>query len=61
MEDTKIYFKRKIYVTILKWKIECNGDTALLIQDARKRKFRLLGLRIRHRPKFCVTGNRIQL
>lgn len=36
MEDTEIYFKRKIYDTMLKWKIERNGDTALLIQGARR-------------------------
>ena len=31
-----IYFKRKIYNTMLKWKTERNGDTALLIQGARR-------------------------
>lgn len=31
-----IYFKRKIYDTMLKWKTERNGDTALLIQGARR-------------------------
>lgn len=36
MEDTELYFKRKIYDTMLKWKIERNGDTALLIQGARR-------------------------
>ena len=36
MEDNIIYFKRKIYDTMLKWKAERNGDTALLIQGARR-------------------------
>ena len=36
MEDNVIYFKRKIYDTMLKWKAERNGDTALLIQGARR-------------------------
>lgn len=36
MEDNMIYFKRKIYNTMLKWKSERNGDTALLIQGARR-------------------------
>ena len=36
MEDNVIYFKRKIYNTMLKWKSERNGDTALLIQGARR-------------------------
>ena len=36
MEDNVIYFKRKIYDTMLKWKSERNGDTALLIQGARR-------------------------
>lgn len=31
-----IYFKRKIYDTMLKWKMERRGDTALLIQGARR-------------------------
>lgn len=31
-----IYFKRKIYDTMLKWKSERKGDTALLIQGARR-------------------------
>lgn len=31
-----IYFKRKMYDTMLKWKAERNGDTALLIQGARR-------------------------
>lgn len=31
-----IYFKRKMYDTMLKWKSERNGDTALLIQGARR-------------------------
>lgn len=31
-----IYFKRKIYDTMLRWKAERNGDTALLIQGARR-------------------------
>lgn len=30
------YFKRKIYDTMLKWKAERQGDTALLIQGARR-------------------------
>ncbi len=36
MKDNVIYFKRKIYNTMLKWKSERNGDTALLIQGARR-------------------------
>lgn len=36
MEDNMIYFKRKMYDTMLKWKSERNGDTALLIQGARR-------------------------
>ena len=36
MEDNKKYFKRKIYDTMLKWKTERNGDTALMIQGARR-------------------------
>lgn len=31
-----IYFKRKMYDTMLRWKTERNGDTALLIQGARR-------------------------
>ena len=31
-----VYFKRKMYDTMLKWKTERNGDTALLIQGARR-------------------------
>ena len=36
MEENIIYFKRKIYDTMLQWKSERNGDTALLIQGARR-------------------------
>lgn len=36
MEDNTIYFKRKIYDTMLKWKSERDGNTALLIQGARR-------------------------
>lgn len=36
MEENIIYFKRKMYDTMLKWKSERNGDTALLIQGARR-------------------------
>ncbi len=36
MEDNVIFFKRKMYDTMLKWKSERNGDTALLIQGARR-------------------------
>ena len=36
MKDSMIYFKRKIYDTMLSWKRERNGDTALLIQGARR-------------------------
>lgn len=36
MEEHVIYFKRKMYDTMLKWKSERNGDTALLIQGARR-------------------------
>lgn len=36
MEKTAINFKRKLYDAMLKWKKERNGDTALLIQGARR-------------------------
>lgn len=36
MEENMIHFKRKIYDTMLKWKEERRGDTALLIQGARR-------------------------
>lgn len=36
MEEGVIYYKRKLYNTMLKWKSERNGDTALLIQGARR-------------------------
>lgn len=36
METRAINFKRKIYDTMLKWKKERDGDTALLIQGARR-------------------------
>lgn len=36
MEDGVIYYKRKLYNTMLQWKSERNGDTALLIQGARR-------------------------
>jgi len=36
MEDHVIFFKRKMYDTMLRWKSERNGDTALLIQGARR-------------------------
>jgi len=36
MEGNMIYFKRKMYDTLLKWKTERNGDTAILIQGARR-------------------------
>ena len=36
MDKGMIYFKRKIYDTMLKWKSERNGETALLIQGARR-------------------------
>ena len=36
MEGGVIYYKRKLYNTMLKWKSERNGDTALLIQGARR-------------------------
>lgn len=36
MEEIKVNFKRKIYDTMLKWKQERNGETALLIQGARR-------------------------
>ena len=36
MEHNEIYFDRKIYNTMLKWKSERSGDTALLIQGARR-------------------------
>ena len=34
--ETMIYFKRKLYDTMLAWKKERHGDTALLIQGARR-------------------------
>lgn len=36
MDEKMICFKRKVYDTMLKWKIERSGDTALLIQGARR-------------------------
>ena len=36
MEDNVICFKRKIYNAMLEWKSERKGDTALLIQGARR-------------------------
>lgn len=36
MEENITCFKRKIYNTMLKWKTERRGDTALLIQGARR-------------------------
>ena len=36
MAEDIIRFKRKMYNTMLKWKQERNGDTALLIQGARR-------------------------
>lgn len=36
MEEKQICFKRKIYDTMLRWKAERKGDTALLIQGARR-------------------------
>ena len=36
MEDGVLYYKRQLYNTMLKWKSERNGDTALLIQGARR-------------------------
>lgn len=36
MEKDTIFFKRKIYDYMLKWKNERNGDSALLIQGARR-------------------------
>lgn len=36
MKDKVINFRRKIYDTMLKWKNERNGETALLIQGARR-------------------------
>ena len=36
MAEDIIRFKRKMYDTMLKWKQERNGDTALLIQGARR-------------------------
>ena len=34
--DNKIVFKRKIYQDMLKWKEERDGETALLIEGARR-------------------------
>lgn len=34
--DTEIVFKRKIYQDMLKWKEERDGETALLIEGARR-------------------------
>ena len=36
MAEETIYFKRKMYDRMLKWKNERKGDTALLIQGARR-------------------------
>jgi predicted AAA+ superfamily ATPase len=36
MDNHVIYFKRKMYATMLNWKSERHGDTALLIQGARR-------------------------
>ena len=36
MSENVIYFKRKIYDTMLRWKKERKGETALLIQGARR-------------------------
>ena len=36
MNSGNIHFKRKIYDSMLKWKQERNGETALLIQGARR-------------------------
>lgn len=36
MEESPILFKRKMYDRLLKWKNERNGDTAILIQGARR-------------------------
>ncbi len=36
MEKNKTYFRRKIYDTLLKWKEESKGKTAMLIQGARR-------------------------
>lgn len=36
MNNGNIHFKRKIYDSMLKWKQERNGETALLIQGARR-------------------------
>ena len=36
MEDKMTPFRRKIYDTMLKWKQERNGDSALLIEGARR-------------------------
>ena len=34
MKKNEIYFKRKVYDAMLRWKKERNGATALLIQGA---------------------------
>ena len=36
MKKNVIYFKRKVYDAMLRWKKERNGATALLIQGARR-------------------------
>jgi predicted AAA+ superfamily ATPase len=36
MKETPVVFKRKIYDRMIRWKKERNGDTALLIQGARR-------------------------
>lgn len=36
MANDMIYFKRKVYDSMLKWKEERNGNTALLLQGARR-------------------------
>lgn len=36
MEENTLYFKRKMYDTMLEWKEQRHGDTALMIQGARR-------------------------
>ncbi len=36
MAEGNIIFKRKIYDKMLQWKTEQNGETALLVQGARR-------------------------
>ena len=57
MEDNVVRFKRKIYDTMLNWKTERNGDTALLIQDARRIGKSTIAEEFARR-EYCMKGSR---